>query len=313
MMNSREVRPGLDWSVSRIAMDLRVDFWLARRFKRFSRKESALAWFSAPDHRVWLRRSLSPAIRRAGNVAAVLVLVSSITLGWVFRRPWLEGNLAVVDQGRVIRSAQPTSQLGRWIDGYHLRAVLNLRGGSKSDRWYESEVATVKSHAVAFYDLPLAATRRPTRRELLLLIDVLLRTPYPLLIHCKSGADRTGLASALYLMLKRNQAPETAENAFALEFGHIPFFGTEHLHEPLHEYSAWLKQRGVAHSPERFRAWVKSEYRAADPPADPLLWPQGPRALFGKDGPNAAGPAPVLSKASNASEHAETPRVRPPS
>ena len=94
---------------------------------------------------------------------------------------------------------------------------------------------------MAFYDLPLAATRRPTRRELLFLIDLLDRCPYPLLIHCKSGADRTGLASALYLMVKRNQPPELAENALALEFGHVPFLGTEHLHEPLHEYAAWLK------------------------------------------------------------------------
>ncbi len=121
--------------------------------------------------------------------------------------------------------------------------------------------------------------RRGARRagELLFLIDVLERCRYPLLIHCKSGADRTGLASALYLMVKRNQPPDLAENAFALEFGHVPFLGTEHLHEPLHEYSTWLKDRRLAHSPERFRGWVKNEYRSADPPVDPPLLSPGPR------------------------------------
>ncbi len=153
-----------------------------------------------------------------GTAAAALVLAGSISLGWVFRRPWFEGNLAVVDPDRVIRSAQPTRQLGRWIDDFHLRSILNLRGGSRADWWYDTEVAVAEARGVAFYDLPLSATRRPTRRELLFLIDVLERCPYPLLIHCKSGADRTGLASALYLMVKRNQPPDLAENAFALEF-----------------------------------------------------------------------------------------------
>jgi hypothetical protein len=266
-----------------------------------------------PDHRRTRGRNLARAARRAGNVVAALVLAGSISLGWVLRRPWFEGNLAVVDPDRVIRSAQPTSQLSRWIDEFHLRSVLNLRGGNKSDWWYKSEVATAQAHAVAFYDLPLAATRRPTRRELLLVIDVLSRCSYPLLIHCKSGADRTGLVSALYLMIERNQSPETAENAFALRFGHIPFLGTEHLHEPLHEYAAWLKDRGLAHSPERFRSWVKTEYPAPDPSIDPPRWPEGPRADFEKtrSDPDRSGDA--LSRASTVTGRAETAPARPSS
>jgi hypothetical protein len=258
-------------------------------------------------------RKLPKAPRRSGTVAAALVLAGSISLGWVFRRPWFEGNLGVVDPDRVIRSAQPTSQLAGWIDEFHLCSVLNLRGGNRSDSWYESEVTTTEARAVAFYDLPLSATRRPTRRELLFLIDLLQRAHYPLLIHCKSGADRTGLASALYLMVKRNQPPEIAENAFALEFGHIPFLGTEHLHEPLREYAAWLKDRERVHSPEQFRAWVKTEYRSNDPPVDPPLWPVGPRATFDRAGANHVASGPALNRAGSGIEPGETPRARPSS
>ena len=103
------------------------------------------------------------------------------------------------------------------------------------------EIKSSRENGVAYYDLPLSATRRPTRRELLQLIDLLDRCSYPLLIHCKSGADRTGLASALYRMVRRGEPPESALASFSIEFGHIPFFGTEHLHEPLQEYAAWLK------------------------------------------------------------------------
>src|SRR5262249_25909523 len=152
------------------------------------------------------------------------------------------------------------TQLSRWIRDYHLRSILNLRGGNPADWWYEAEVKTAQSSGVSFYDLPLHATRRPTRRELLVLIDTLRSCRYPLLIHCKSGADRTGLASALYLMVHRGQPPERAAEAFSLEFGHIPLGGTEHLHEPLNEYAAWLTARRHRHTPERFRDWVKSSY-----------------------------------------------------
>jgi protein tyrosine phosphatase (PTP) superfamily phosphohydrolase (DUF442 family) len=272
-----------------------------------------LAWIVALDHPRTIRRSIWLAGRRAATAAAALVLTGTIGLGWVFRRPWFEGNLAVVDPGRVIRSAQPTTELPRLIEVFHLRSILNLRGGSGSDWWYDAEVKAAEVHGVTFYDLPLAATRRPTRRELLFLTDLLENCPYPILIHCKSGADRTGLASALYLMVKRNEPPEQAENALALEFGHVPVLGTEHLHEPLREYAAWLKDRGLDHSPDRFRAWVRTEYHSADPRVDPLHWPAGPRAAFAKSRSNQVGAARVLNKASTASEPAETGPARPSS
>ncbi len=213
-----------------------------------------------------------------GKTAAVVVLIAAASLCWVFRRPLFLGNLGVVDAGHVLRSAQPTDQLGAWMRDFQISSILNLRGGRPADSWYEAEVRAARESDVSYYDLPLCATRRPTRRELLSLIDLLEHCEYPLLIHCKSGADRTGLASALYLMVRRSVPPERALDAFSVEYGHIPLFGTEHLHEPLNEYAAWLKTNRLPHSPKRFRAWVKNNYRADDLPADPPPLRPGPRA-----------------------------------
>jgi hypothetical protein len=216
-------------------------------------------------------------LRRIALASAVVLLTLALSAAWIFRRPWFQGNLAVVDPGRVIRSAQPTSQLPEWIREYQLRSILNLRGGSAADWWYGAEVKAARDGGVSFYDLPLSATRRPSRRELLILIDTLRSCPYPLLIHCKSGADRTGLASALYVMIGRGIPPERAEDTFTIEHGHIPLCGPEHLHEPLREYAAWLTARGLTHSPDRFRHWVKNEYRSHDGPEDPPPLEPGPR------------------------------------
>jgi protein tyrosine phosphatase (PTP) superfamily phosphohydrolase (DUF442 family) len=215
--------------------------------------------------------------RFGSRVALALLLIASTGLCWQLRRPWFEGNFAAVDAYRVYRSAQPTGELERWIRDYGIKSILNLRGGTTADPWYKAEVRAADAHGVSFYDLPLSATRRPNRRELELLIGVLADCPYPLLIHCKSGADRTGLASALYLMMQKGETPQEAENAFSLQFGHVPLFGTEHLHEPLDEYASWLKARQLAHLPERFRSWVETEYRAPDPHQDRLPLEPGPR------------------------------------
>jgi hypothetical protein len=211
-----------------------------------------------------------------GKATAALVVVLVLVPCWVFRRPWFQGNLGIVDPGRVIRSAQPTTQLGRLIQDYQIRSILNLRGGSPADWWYAAEVQTARDRNVSFHDLPLIATRRPRRRELLALIEILESCQYPLLIHCKSGADRTGLASAIYLMTRRGEPPDRARRAFSLGFGHVPIAGTEHLHEPLDEYAAWLKERGLPHTPRRFHSWVENVYQSTDDSAGRLVLGRNP-------------------------------------
>jgi hypothetical protein len=138
-------------------------------------------------------------------------------------------------------------------------------------------VETARKSQVALFDLPLSATKRPSRGDLLRLIGTLDHCEYPLLIHCKAGADRTGLATAIYLMMQCNEPPRQALRAFTIYHSHVPLFGTEHLHEPIDEYANWLDAKGLEHTPERFRAWVKNEYQAEDPGVDPPPVEPGPR------------------------------------
>ena len=201
--------------------------------------------------------------RRRLRIGLAVTLVAAF-LGY-FRRPLLDGNRGVVDEGLVYRAAQPTGDVAGLIRDWKLGSILNLRGGGPDDRWYADEVAATHTAGVDFYDLPMSATRRPSRRELLTLLDVLGRCKYPLLIHCKSGSDRTGLAAGLYLMTCKGVTPERAESAFALAHGHIPLFGPERLHEPFREYAAWLSANRLDHSPDRLLDWVRHQYRATDP------------------------------------------------
>ncbi|APW63938.1 fused DSP-PTPase phosphatase/NAD kinase-like protein [Paludisphaera borealis] len=223
-----------------------------------------------PSRRRRIRRNF---VRSAAGVS----LVASIAVGSFLLKPYYGSNLGIVDPGRVIRSAQPTSGLKDMIRDHKLASILSLRGGSLRDWYYSNEVGVAKEAGVDFYDLSMSATKRPKRSDLLRLIDVMNRCKYPLLIHCKAGADRTGLASAIYRMVVLKEPPETAVEAFTIYHSHVPLFGTQQLHEPIDEYAAWLAQNALPHTPERFRDWVMNTYRADDPAVEPPPVLPGPR------------------------------------
>ena len=219
---------------------------------------------------------LFPKTRRPRWLAGI-ALVIACGVAIAFRNPWLRGNFGVVDAGLVYRSAQPLDGLERMIVDRRIATVLNLRGGSDADPWYAAEVAVTRRLGVDFYDLPLVATARPSRSQLLTVLDVLDRCKYPLLIHCKSGSDRTGLVSGLYLMARKGVGPDVAEAQFSVYYGHYPILGTRRLHEPFREYADWLRAGNRSHTAERLRDWVAQEYRSDDASTEIVPLATGPR------------------------------------
>lgn len=229
--------------------------------------------------------------RWVGRLPWLAVALVVVLAAYYFRRPLFQGNFGVVQPGLLYRSAQPGANLRELADRHHLASILNLRAGSDADAFYRNETRLADALGIAFYDLPLSANRRPTRRELLILLDLLERCRYPLLVHCKSGADRTGLVAGLYLMAIRGQPPRKALDAFSVSYGHVPIFGTARLHDPFREYDRWLSDRGLSHTPARLRHWVTSYYRADDGPGPyPGLRP-GPRARLAAEAHRRATPA----------------------
>ena len=174
-----------------------------------------------------------------------------------------------------------------------LGSILNLRGGSTADPWYANEVKITQTSGVDFYDFPMSATRRPSKREILTLLTLFDRCRYPLLIHCKSGSDRTGLAGALYLMSVENLGPEEAGGALTIYYGHVPVFGTKRLHEPLDEYRQWLTTNQLVHSRERFRDWVENSYSSDEAGKPEQALRPGPRdRIAGRSGNKSATAIP---------------------
>lgn len=134
----------------------------------------------------------------------------------------VSGNFHTVSEGQVYRAGQMDGQnLARWKREYGIASVLNLRGASEGSDWYETERAVADRLGIQHIDFAMSDRRELTAEQVKALIEVMRDAPKPLLIHCMAGADRTGLASALYVAGIEGRGEEAAEWQLSLAYGHI--------------------------------------------------------------------------------------------
>jgi len=152
--------------------------------------------------------------------AAILVLQAIVLpLAWAAHLR-VSGNFHEVMKGELYRSAQPDAdQLQDWVRDHGIRSVLNLRGASDG-AWYVEETAAARELGLTHADFGMSAGKPLSQARSDQLIALMQQLPKPLLIHCKQGADRTGLASALYLAA-RGEGEERAEGQISFRYGHV--------------------------------------------------------------------------------------------
>lgn len=155
----------------------------------------------------------------------------------------LNNNFHPVVSGEVYRSAQPNAaQLTEYRDAYGIRSVINLRGIAPRAHWYRQEVTQSEALGLNHYDFPMSARHELTAEQARQLATLMRDAPKPLLIHCKAGSDRTGLAAALYLAADAGVSEEQAESQLSIAYGHIglPFLGAWQMNETFEKMEAAL-------------------------------------------------------------------------
>ncbi len=163
--------------------------------------------------RKWLKRLL------LGTLA--LIVLFFVFIGIQLRT----GNFHEVIAGEFYRSAQPSAQdLERYVARYGIKSVINLRGGNVRDAWYNEEMAAIKALGLNYRAFPMKAARELSEAEAQQLIDLMRDAPKPLLIHCRAGSDRTGLAAALYLAAITKSSKQEAAYQLGMRYGHMPFY-----------------------------------------------------------------------------------------
>jgi hypothetical protein len=180
-------------------------------------------------------------------------------------RVFLGTNVHTVLAGRVYRCAQPTGRdLEQLVKAHGIRTVVNLRGCCFPLPWYMEESRATHRLDVGQEDICFSAGRLPSLPELRRFLEVLDRAEYPLLLHCRRGADRTGLASAVVLLLQPDQTFAQARRQLGLRYGHLALGNPASLDRFFDLYADWLRGHGFGHAPELFRHWLLQEYCPAE-------------------------------------------------
>ncbi|MEM1370854.1 MAG: protein tyrosine phosphatase, partial [Pseudomonadota bacterium] len=96
----------------------------------------------------------------------------------------------------------------------------------------------------------------PTREELHGARELFENVEYPILMHCKSGADRVGLMSVLYRHVREGWPIERAKQELALKYGHIRQADTGVLDAVFERY---LNDTDGGQS-KTFFDWVDTDY-----------------------------------------------------
>lgn len=154
--------------------------------------------------------------------ALAFVVVPLAAIGIYLGYLQISGNFHTVTPNQLYRSAQPTAaELKDYAKRYGIRTVLNLRGEHPNASWYEDEVSESRLLGIGHIDFRMSASKELSKAEIERLVTILQQAPKPMLIHCQSGADRSGLVAAIFLNRINGVDLESAEGQISLYYGHI--------------------------------------------------------------------------------------------
>jgi undecaprenyl-diphosphatase len=181
----------------------------------------------------------------------------------------LDDKIFAVVEGSVYRSAQLSGpKLEGVVDAKGIQTIVNLRGGSEGRDWYRVERDVARSRSLAMVDIRLPSHALPDYLSLNQLLDVLLYSKRPILVHCWHGADRSGLAGALAMAVLENPPLEEIKKQFSWRYGVLPLAGSIGV-RVFSQYEKWLRDTGRVHERDVLVDWIRSGY--IDPQANLLF------------------------------------------
>lgn len=191
----------------------------------------------------------------------VATLVAGVSLFglWAYQR-WVLVNFHEVVPGEVYRSAQPSAEhIRKWVEEYDIRTIVNLRSDVTSPVVVE-EAALAKEIGLRYESVPLLNHSLPKPAALHSLIETIETVERPMLLHCRAGADRAGLASVVAAMAIGGRDYASARKHLSARYLHLDPF-PDHIGGSVKKYEEYCRQQGTGTGGwEQFRHWAFSVY-----------------------------------------------------
>ena len=153
------------------------------------------------------------------------------------------------------RSNQPNPrQIEEHVRRRGIKTILNLRGPSTRG-YYLLEKEACEAHGVELIDFQVFSRDTPTVEKVLEAKALFDRIEYPALMHCKSGADRAGLMSVLYVIFRMGEPVSVAVRQLSKTYLHMREGKTGLLDAFFETYLEAEKKTGIG-----FEDWLQTEY-----------------------------------------------------
>ena len=186
----------------------------------------------------------------------------------VFQRLWAWVSMVFVDHGifRLVylnrhrvspqfwRAAQPTPGQIHQAAEDGVKTVVNLRGGREFGSWPLEREACEESD-LALVDFVIRSRGAPDRERIASAKTFFDGLTYPVLAHCKSGADRAGFMATLYLLVHEGRPLDEALKQLSWRYGHFKFAKTGILDAFFERYRVEGLDKGID-----FQTWVETVY-----------------------------------------------------
>lgn len=154
----------------------------------------------------------------------------------------------------VYRSNHPNHARFAKYKAMGIKTILNLRGEPKAPH-HRYEKASCKELGLTLVSTSMWARKAAPRAALLTLLDHFKTIEKPFVMHCKSGADRAGIASAFYLLAEEGADIATARRMLSFRYLHIKASATGVLDHILDMFEARQAQGAIG-----LRDWIANEY-----------------------------------------------------
>ncbi len=162
----------------------------------------------------------------------------------------------------VYRSSQPAPHQIRRLAKKGIKTIINLRGPRECGS-YRLEEHHCARNGIKLINFVMYSRAAPSPDMIREAEELFKNVEYPILMHCKSGADRAGLASVLHMFLHQNTPIEVAQKQLSLKYGHIRQADTGVLDYFFDLYVEAKQKNNIS-----FYDWLDKEYQPKKVKAD---------------------------------------------
>lgn len=154
------------------------------------------------------------------------------------------------------RSNHPSPYFIRKLKNqYQINTVISLRRADSTGQ-YRLEKDECDRLGITLINHPMSSRSFPNCEQVLEAKAILESANYPILIHCKSGADRAGMMSVFYMHFIEDTPIQDAVKQLHMKYGHFRYADTGKLDVFFDTFLNFEKQNPNI----SFIDWVQNHY-----------------------------------------------------